>query len=377
MSTQPPSDCLEHFPGVALELSADGIVRRSNGRLDALVGRELVGLALADVLDSSSQPKWRRILSETQRVEPACTWELVVTTPASLELRTFLAIWGGTAPAATLWLLEYAVDPKLERIYGELTGMHRDLVEAQRKLGRETRRLARALETARKAVRTRDEVLAIVSHDLRSPLGTIAMAADLIEMPIPAEKKTEQIAIIRRSIESMTRLISDLLDVGAMEGGRFAVELQPVSIGPLLEEACRTFAAKAAQKDLRFDSSIPPELPEIEADRHRLRQVLSNLVGNALKFTPAGGAITVRAAADGGEVIVAVEDTGPGIAASDLPHIFDWFWHASRRHRGGSGLGLAIAKGIVEAHGGRINVESSPGSGSTFGFALPASATRT
>ena len=372
MSTETLHACLQRFPGAALELSADGIVLGSNGHLDGVVGRDLVGLPLADVLDSSSQDKWRRILSEEERTNPGCTWELVVATPASLELRTFLAVWAGTEPDAVLWLLEYSLDPKLELVYGELSELHRELVDAQRKLGRERSRLARALEKAEKAVRTRDDVLAIVSHDLRNPLNTIALAASVLELPVPEEKKAQHIGIIKRAAEGMHRLVGDLLDVSAIESGCFAVELEATSLEPVLEEARRTFEGQAARKRQRIDCRITPKLPDVRGDRDRLLQVLSNLVGNAIKFTPEGGTITVRAEPGEASVIISIEDTGPGIAEADLPHIFDRFWHTSRRRRGGAGLGLAISKGVVEAHGGRIRADSVPGQGSTFSFSLPA-----
>ncbi|HEV2130042.1 MAG TPA: HAMP domain-containing sensor histidine kinase [Longimicrobiaceae bacterium] len=371
MSTQALHECLHRFPGAALELSADGVVRASNGHLDALAGRELVGVTFDEILDSSSQAKWQRILSEPERANPACTWELVITTPTSLELRTFLAVWGGAQPEAVLWLLEFSADPKLELLYGELSELNRELVEAQRKLSREKDRLARALEEAQAAVRSRDDVLAVVSHDLRNPVSTITMAAGLLELPIPQQKKAEQIAIIKRAAAGMNHLIADLLDVSAIESGRFRIELEPLSLPPVMEESCRMLEEQAAQKGQRLECSISAEVPEVLGDRDRILQVLSNLMGNAIKFTPEGGAITVRTESGAGEVIVSVQDTGRGIAEADLPHVFDRFWHTSQRRRGGAGLGLAIVKGIIEAHGGRIWVESTLGRGSTFSFALP------
>jgi signal transduction histidine kinase len=335
------------------------------------VGRPLAGNPLDGVMDASSQEKWRRILSGPDAVKPACTWELVFTTPGSLEMRTFLAVWGGAGDGATLWLLEYAPNPRLESAYEEMTALHAELVQAQRQLGRDRRRLARALEQAEEAVRTRDEVLAIISHDLRNPLGTVTMAAGLLELPLGEEKKAEQIAIIRRAAAGMQRLLGDLLDVSAVESGSFSIELAPVSLGSLLHEITGMMGSHAEARGQRIECRVEPELPEVPADRHRLAQVLSNLVGNAVKFTPEGGRLTLSAEATDGEVIVAVRDTGPGIPADDLPHIFDRFWHTSRVRRGGAGLGLAISKGIVEAHGGRIWATCPPEGGSVFSFALP------
>lgn len=372
MTTATLHHCLKRFPAAALELSSSGIVRGSNGHLDGLVGRDLVGVPFEDVLDSTSQAKWAQILSGSGDVNPACTWELVVTTPGSLELRTFLAVRGESESEGILWLLEYSVDPQLEQLYGELSELHREVVDAQRKLGRERSRLAHALEKAEAAIRTRDEVLAIVSHDLRNPASTISMAASVLEMPISEERKAEQIRVIQRAAATMTHLIGDLLDVSAIESDRFRIEPEPISIDPVLKEACAMLSAQAQQKEQRLKCATSPGVPEVLGDRQRLLQVLSNLLGNAIKFTPEGGTITVRAEVRGSEVVVSVQDVGSGIPQRDLPHIFNRFWHASRRNRGGAGLGLAIAKGIVEAHGGTIWAESVPDRGSTFSFSLPA-----
>jgi signal transduction histidine kinase len=361
---------MRRFPGVALELSADGVVRTSNGRLDALVGRELAGVALADVLDSSSQTKWKRILSGPEAVNPACTWELVIVTPSSLEIRTFHALWGSHPPSSVLWLLEQAVDSRTERLYVELAALNRELVGAQREISRERKRLRRALDKAEAAIRSRDEMLAIVSHDLRTPIGTIAMTAELLEMSRLDEDVAQQVALIRKTASSTIHLIADLIDVSAIESGKLSVELEPLSLRPLLEETCRMLAAQADEKHQRLHVAADRDIPPVSGDRDRILQVLSNLVGNAIKFTPREGVITLNAASADGEVLVSVEDTGPGIPASDVPHVFDRFWHTSRKQRGGAGLGLATAKGIVEAHGGRIGVETHPGRGSTFFFTL-------
>lgn len=363
--------CLQRYPGAALELDAEGIVRHSNGRLDALIGKELTGISLQQVLDDSSQDKWRRILSTQERVNPACSWEMVFTTPESLELRSFLAIWSGSGAEEALWLLEYSADPKLELLYGELSELHREVVHSQRELRRERTRIAAALAQAQAAIRSRDEVLAIVSHDLRSPLHTITMAASLLEMEPSADARADQLAIISRTAERMNRLISDLLDASAAESGAFSVEMAQMDLALVLREGVDALREQASRKGVTLRADLPAELPKLTGDRHRLVQVVTNILGNAMKFTPGGGEVTVRAQPGEGDVEVAVSDTGPGIPEEELPRIFDRFWHTSRTRRGGAGLGLAIAKGIVEAHGGHIWVESTSGAGSTFSFTLP------
>ena len=240
------------------------------------------------------------------------------------------------------------------------------------------RRAALAVENARlyseaeQATRARDQMLGVVAHDLRNPLSTILMASEMLEdavQPTPSARK--QVTMITRAGERMNRLIQDLLDVKRIEGGGIAVEPRPVPASSLLAEAAEMLRPLAAASAIELQVEDCGVLPSVSADPHRIQQVLSNLIGNAIKFTPSGGRITLRARPSSGGVRLAVADTGPGIPAEQLPHIFGQFWQGARTDRRGIGLGLAIAKGIVEAHGGRIWVESRMGKGSTFYFSLP------
>lgn len=371
MSAGPLPPCLQQLPGVVLLLSPDGIVRASNGVLDAAVGRSLAGAHLTEVLDSTFVERCEDLLDKLKHSGSMQCWELLFTVEGTLDLRTFLAVRSDAEGAPVFWLLEHPVDPNLARSMEELAGLHRDLVEAQRELGREGRRLARALDRAERAIRTRDDVLAVVTHDLRNPVNTIAMATELLEMSATQAREREQLAVIRRSATRMSRLLGDLLDIGALEAGRFSLEPGPLDLRPVLEEVVRDFEAEARRKDQTLGRELAAGLPTVSADRDRILQVLYNLVGNAVKFTPGGGAITLQAETGDGEVIVSVHDTGPGISPPDQRRIFERFWHAPTTFQGGSGLGLAIAKGIVERHGGRIWVESGAGEGSTFRFTLP------
>lgn len=373
MSASSLHECLRHFPGAVLELSDAGVVLGSNGRLDQALGRDLVGQPLAAVLDDTSQHKWRLILSPEQNQSAEWAWELVFLTPGSLQLRTFQVVWGGPGADRRLWLLEHEPSRRAERLYDEISQLNAELVHAQRELSREQRRLAGALRDARAALAARDEVLAFVSHDLRNPLDTILMAAELLDLPIPEERKSVQAQVIRRAATGMARLIQDLLDVTQVEAGRLSLEPEPVLLDVLFEEACSQLENVARQKRQQLRWTVAPDVPALRADRHRLLRVLTNLAGNAVKFTPEEGTILIRAARDGSEVVVAVRDTGVGIPEADLPRVFQSFWHAGRSRSGGAGLGLAIAKGVVEAHGGRIWVESVVGSGTAFFFALPVS----
>ena len=371
MTTSSLHRSLLRYPGAALELSADGVVQASNGRLDALVGRDLNGELLESVLDDTSRAKWRRILSEEERCNPACTWELVVETPTSFELRTFLAVWGGGDENDLLLLLEYSVDPKLELLYGELAELHRELIDAQRELGRERNRLVRALDEARRAVLSRDEVLAVVSHDLRNPLNTISLAAGAMEFPLREEQRAQHLATIQRTVRSMTRLISDLVDASAVTSGGLALEREPIDLGAVVRDAVSVLLTQARDAGISLTHETPPQTIYVPGDAHRLGQVLANLLGNALKFTEEGGTVSVRLLQKESVALVEVIDSGVGIPEDHLPHIFDRFWHTARTRRGGSGLGLAIARGVVEAHGGEITATSEAGGGSVFSFTIP------
>lgn len=371
MSGRSLHECLRHFPGIVLEVSATGVVLDSNGRLERALGCEIVGWPLAPLLDTTSQQKWIRLLTSHDEAQPEWHWELVFQTPGSMEMRTVQAVWGGEGTDRRLWLLEHEPSRKAERLYDEISQLNAELVDAQRKLSRERRRLASALRDSTAAVAARDEVLAFVSHDLRNPLHTIQMAADVLELPIPEERKSVQVQVIRRAATAMSRLIEDLLAVSEVEAGRLALEREPLLLDAVFEEVCGLLEGLARQKHQRLHWRITPDVPPVHADRHRLVRVLANLAGNAIKFTPEDGSILVEAVRDGGEVVVMVRDTGIGIPEDELPRVFQRFWHAGRARRGGAGLGLAIARGVVEAHGGRIWAESVVGEGTTFFFTLP------
>jgi signal transduction histidine kinase len=222
---------------------------------------------------------------------------------------------------------------------------------------------------------TRNEFLAIVSHDLRGPLMTIAGDAALIERHAPADESGQSIRRwadrVRRSAGVMERLIGDLLDFGSFEDGRLRVTAERLDIRSLIDGAVDAFHDVALSSGLSIDADLPDDPVIATYDPHRMLQVLSNLLHNAIKFTPEGGSIRIRVARAGAFCLVSVSDTGVGIPAGDLKAIFERFRQLDRPDRTGLGLGLYIARWIIEAHGGKIWADSGVGVGTTFHFTLP------
>lgn len=224
---------------------------------------------------------------------------------------------------------------------------------------------------AERLIRLREEMLAIVAHDLRNPMHAIMAAAAMLALEAPNDQQRRRIAIIQRSAKEMERLLTDLLDVARIESGHLVVRREPIDLRALLEETTEAFHAQAAAIGITVVCDAADGLPPVTGDRDRLVQVLSNLIANALKFMPQGGRVSVRAVADDDAAHLSVKDSGDGIPPEDLRRVFDRFWRADRGSTAGAGLGLAICKSIVEAHGGRIWAASIVGRGTTFHFTLP------
>jgi signal transduction histidine kinase len=234
----------------------------------------------------------------------------------------------------------------------------------------DTERLRR--RDAELAARTREEVLGIVAHDLRNPINLIGNAAQLLAEPgLHEDERAKMRGIADRAMKQINRLIGDLLDAVRLESGKLSLEVESVDTGELARQAEESFREAAARKQIRLELDLPPDELRADADGERILQVLGNLVANAVKFTPAGGRIAVIVERDGDDVVFRVADTGVGVSPDHAQHLFDRFWQARSGDRRGVGLGLAITRGIVEAHGGRIWVESAVGRGSTFSFTLP------
>ena len=235
--------------------------------------------------------------------------------------------------------------------------------------------IARRFLSEQRAVRARDDLLAVVSHDLRGPLSGVVLQTEVM-LHLARGGDDEGASLLRSSAERIRRsaghmkaLTDDLLDLASIEAHRFALRLKSVESRELVEEALLAASPLAEAKRLTLAVELI-DMPRLEADPERIFRVLSNLLGNAIKFTPEGGTITIRTERRGDDLSIAVADTGPGIAADQLPHVFERYWKAHSTSQPGSGLGLYIARGIVEAHGGKIWAESSAG-GARFTFTLP------
>jgi signal transduction histidine kinase len=277
------------------------------------------------------------------------------------------------ARGRTFGALLFAVTPESGRRYG-----HRDLDLATDVGRRAAFAIDHALlyQAAEEAASARDEMMAVVAHDLKNPLNTIQLALRVwLDEDAAADPKQavirHAVGAIQRASDRMSGLIRDLLEISRADAGRLLIRPAPSDPAELLREALDAHASIAAAKGIALEASAEPSLPRVLADRDRIAQVFSNLIGNALKFTASGGRVSVRGGRDAGTVRFAVEDTGAGIPTEDQEHVFDRFWQAKKAARMGTGLGLSIAKAIVEGHGGHIAVESTPGVGSRFLFTLP------
>lgn len=259
---------------------------------------------------------------------------------------------GETTPVG----LERAITNAMEKF-----AVARELTEQQRRLERKNREL--------------EAYTSVVAHDLRNPLGAIRTSAQFLLDVVPEsperEMERQQLALIVRAVDRTNHLVADLLDVSRIEAGSLVLECDFHPAAELVREAAELHRLGPAGGRHPLAVETAASLPSICVDRDRLLRVFQNLLDNAAKFTPDGGRIALRAAPHEGGVRFEVEDTGVGIPADQLPHIFDRFWQAERTDSRGLGLGLAITHGIVTAHGGELEVESTPGEGTCFRFTLP------
>jgi signal transduction histidine kinase len=268
-------------------------------------------------------------------------------------------------------LLQAAVDAGITDFFpkGDLSARRVALrIRFAIRIGRAEAQSQSLLDAATQAARARDDVLAVVSHDLRGPLHAIGLACEALRDEVQGTALRYLGAIERASLRA-ERLINDLLEASAIENGAITLARGSVDAGAIVKQAAADHELLVKETGAKITARLPAGATLVSADRDRVLQVLSNLIGNALKHAR-GAPIEISLERNGSEAVIAVRDSGPGIVENELPHVFDRYWHG-RAKKGGAGLGLAIAKGIVEAHGGKVAVASRQGEGAVFSFTLP------
>mgnify|MGYP001608904562 CR=1 FL=1 len=254
---------------------------------------------------------------------------------------------------------------KLQEATAQTERSNKELIEKTKELEEVNKKL---MEVDKR----KTEFISIVSHELRTPLtGIIGFAQTLMRLKLNDEQKEHYIKIIYSEGKRLALLIEDFLDISKIESGRFALQIDFVNISELVEETLDTISIP---EGIQVKVNFPSNFPSIDGDGGRIEQVITNILSNAIKYTPEGGEITIEGREENNSVIISIQDTGPGIKKEALGRIFEKFYRgddAVSRRKTGSGLGLSIAKGIVEAHGGKIWVESVEGKGSRFSFSLP------
>jgi len=247
-------------------------------------------------------------------------------------------------------------------------------------LARTFNEMASQLEATARKQRELDtlkhDLVAWAGHDLRTPLASIRVIVEALADGVVQDSATVQryLQTAQRDIRSLSQLIDDLFEMAQLDAGGLQLELCPNSLSDLISDTLESFTVQAERQGVRLEGNCAPGIDPVSMDTQKIGRVLANLVGNALRHTPAGGSVSVSATTTSASVQVQVSDTGEGIGADDLPRVFEQFYRGEKsrsRATGGAGLGLAIAKGIVETHGGRIWAESQLGQGTRFVFTLP------
>jgi signal transduction histidine kinase len=317
------------------------------------------------------------------------TARLMFASQHDLMLATVLLLFAGGIAMSVGYFLSVALTDRIVSLNGVAKKIARGELGARvpvtgndemASLARAFNEMAAQLEAADRKQRELDmlrrNLIAWAGHDLRTPLASIraiveALADGVVEDPETVER---YLHTAQREIRSLSLLIDDLFELAQIEAGGLRLELAPNSISDLISDTMESFSELAARQDVALEGSAEPGVDPVDMDAQQIGRVLSNLLGNALRHTPSGGMVQVHALRTGEGVRVQIRDTGEGIDAEDLPHIFERFYRSEKsrsRTTGGAGLGLAIAKGIVEAHGGEIGVESALGEGTCFSFTLP------
>jgi len=324
---------------------------------------ELDGEVIGFVLTVGGTPPYDpRELHYLQRSNRALLYAAI----GSMVVALGLSVWFSRRLTRPLHELTAAIRAAARGELGQQVAVHGDaeietLAQAFNQMSRD---LARLSEQRRR-------MTADIAHDLRTPLTVLSGYLESMEEGI-LPPTPERLATLRQEVSRLQRLVEDLRTLSLADAGELSLNLVPVSTDGLLKQIQDAYQHTAGRAGVTLLTQAEADLPDIQADPDRLLQVLGNLVDNALRYTPEGGSVRCSVAVGGEEVVFAVADTGAGIPAKDLPHLFDRFYRADKsRSEGQSGLGLAIARSIVEAHGGRIWAESVEGQGSVFRFSIP------
>ena len=387
---------------MAIVCGHDGVVRSVVRDDFGALGSDPVGQRLSRLVAPSSGEKTRRFLSEAIASGGAFDWELGVIVEGTEHLLHFAAaaapeentlmVVGATTRSAVLHYYQELMSINNEQanalresvkaqltltgldrradVYDELTRLNNELATTQRQLAKQNVELARVNQL-------KNQLLGMAAHDLRNPIGAIRSYSTVLldpDLPIPPDRQQQFLKGIKDSCDFMLSLIDDLLDLSAMESGQLRLHAQDVDLAHVVRENVELNRLLAHEKHIEIRLELSAELPHIVADPRKIEQILHNLIGNAVKFSPPGATVQVRAEARDRGVCLEVEDNGPGIPANEIDGIFKAFSRASPRATAGergSGLGLAIVKRIVEGHGGRVTCQSELGHGTTFSVWLP------
>ncbi len=317
------------------------------------------------------------------------TARLMFASQHDLQLATVLLVFAGLIAMALGYFFSSALTDRIQALNraahsiaaGELdvqvsvNGRH-EVAQLAETFNGMAAQLAQADRSQREAEKLRRELLAWVGHDLRTPLASIRAIVEALADGVVSDPTTQRRYLLtaQRDIQSLSVLIDDLFEMSQIGAGGLQLDRQPASLTDLLSDTLESFTALATAKGVALTGSAGAGVDPVSMDVQKIGRVLGNLIGNAIRHTPAGGLVRVQARRMGGDVLVEVVDSGEGIPAASLGRVFDQFYRAEEsrnRETGGAGLGLAIAKGIVTAHGGEIGVESEPGAGARFWFVLP------
>jgi len=318
------------------------------------------------------------------------TARLMFASEHDLTLATVLLVFAGGIAMALGYFLSSALTDRIRVIDGAAQEIqhgnlqvrvpemgHDELAALAGTFNQMAARLEAAARQQRELETLRRDLIAWAGHDLQTPLASARAVVEALADGVVDDPATVQryLRTAQRDIQNLSLLIDDLFQMAQLDAGGLPLNREMASLADLISDTLESFSALAAQQDVRLDGQVAPGADPAYIDVLRIGRVLSNLIGNALRHTPAGGTVTVRAAREARGVTVEVRDTGEGIQPEDLPHVFDRFYRGEKsrsRRTGGAGLGLAIARGIVELHGGHIEVESTPGQGACCRFTLPA-----